>query len=39
MTALSTHAERIPLIAVALIGGVFAANWWLAAGQRRPSPE
>jgi hypothetical protein len=28
-------AERIPLIAVALIGFVFAANWWLAAGRVR----
>jgi hypothetical protein len=28
------NAERVPQIAVALIAAVFAANWWLAAGQR-----
>jgi hypothetical protein len=28
-------AKRIPLIAVGLIGTVYAANWWLTAGRRR----
>jgi hypothetical protein len=29
-------AKRIPLVAVTLIAAVYAVNWWLSAGRRRP---